>query len=162
MAARFLRDRDEGRRSVALGEQPPHDVSGPLWRNHDHVVLRRRCDASVVDVEAVGEQDGGARLEVRRDVGLVHGGLHLIREQQRDDLRAPHSLGHGRHREARVLGRPQRVAAFAQSDLDLDPRVVEVEGMGVALAAVADHRHLSVEEGEVAFAVDRRHRGSFR
>ena len=134
---------------------------GPFGRDHDHVVLRRRRDASVVDVEAVGEQDGGARLEVRRDVGLVHGGLDLIGEQQRDDLRAPHRLGDRRHRQPRILGRPLRVAAFAQPDHDLDAGVVQVEGVGVALAAVADDRDLPVEEAEVAVAMNRGHEAPF-
>ena len=47
-------------------------------------------------------------------------------------------------------------------DVGADAGVVEVERVGVALAAVADDRHLAVEEGEVAVAEDRRHRKSFR
>ena len=33
---------------------------GPLRRDHDHVVARRRRDAPVVDVEAVREEQRGA------------------------------------------------------------------------------------------------------
>src|SRR5437762_1740242 len=38
VAARVLRDRDDGRRSVALGVEAAHDVAGPLRRDHDPVV----------------------------------------------------------------------------------------------------------------------------
>ena len=49
-------------------------------------------DAAVEDVEAVGEEEGGVRLEVRGDLVLVDGRLHLIREQDRHELRARDGL----------------------------------------------------------------------
>ena len=103
-----------------------------------------------MDVEPVGEEHGGAAAEVRRDVGLVDRRLDLVGKQQRDDLCAAHRLGDRRDGEPRLLGGSPRAAALAEPDLDLDAGVVEVEGMGVALAAVADDRDLPVEEAEVA------------
>ena len=61
---------------------------GPFRRDHDHVVARRGGDAPVVDVEAVREEDRGARLEVRLDVLVEDLRLHLVGEQDRDELRA--------------------------------------------------------------------------
>ena len=48
VAARVLRDRDDGRRAVALFVEAPHDVARPLRRDHDHVVARpeARCARS--------------------------------------------------------------------------------------------------------------------
>src|SRR5690606_10038687 len=53
----------------------------------------------------------------------------------------PGGLGDGLHREA-VLGRLiPRGRALAQPDHDVGSRVLQVEGVGVTLAAVADDRH---------------------
>ena len=41
VAARVLRDRDDGRRAVALGVERAHDVPRALRRDHDHVVALR-------------------------------------------------------------------------------------------------------------------------
>ena len=160
--ARVLGDGDERRRAVPLGEEPADDVARPLRRDHDHVVARRRLDAPVMDVEPVGEEQCGARSQVRRDVGLVDRGLDLVRKQKRDDLGAGGRLGDRADGEPRFLGGSPRAAALPEPDLDLDARVVQVQGMCVALAAVADDRDLAVEEAEVAFAVNRCHGTSFQ
>ena len=156
-SARVLGDGDERRRSEALLEQAAHDVARPLRRDHDHVVPRGRRDAPVVDVEAVREEERGAGGEVRRDVLLVHARLHLVGQEQRDDLRAADRVGDGADPEAGLLGRGARRAPLAEADLDVDARVVQVQRVRVALAAVADHGDLAVEQVEVAFAMDRCH-----
>src|SRR6266511_3465201 len=60
VAARILRDRDHRRRAVALLVEPAHDVTRPLRRDHDHVVIRGRLDAPVMHVEPVREEQGCA------------------------------------------------------------------------------------------------------
>ncbi len=107
-------------------------------------------------VEAVGEEERGVGLEVRRDL-LVHGRLHLVRQEERHDLGALHSLLRRQHREAFRLGCGAGRAALAQADLHLDPGVAEVERVRVTLASVADHGDLAGEQAEVAVAVNCRH-----
>ncbi len=102
----------------------------------------------------MSEQERGAGLEVRRDLGRVDGRLGLVGEEDRDELRAPHRLGDRAHREAGRLGGLARGALGAQADLDVDAGVREVERVGVSLAAVAEDRDLAGEEIEVALAVD--------
>ena len=135
-------------------EEPAHEVPRPLGRDHDHVVPRPGVDLPEVDVEAVGEEQRRARLEIRRDLALVDALLHVVGEEDGDELGAAHRLGERLDRQAGLLGgRPGR-APFAQPDLDVDARVAQVERVGVTLAAVAEDGHLAGEEVEVAFAVD--------
>ena len=49
------------------------------------------------------EEERGAGVEVRRDL-LVDGRLHLVREQERDELRSLHRFSGRRHRQAGPLG----------------------------------------------------------
>ena len=115
-------------------------------------------DPPEVDVQPVREQHRGARLEVRRDVLVPHALLHVVGDEHRHHLRAANGVGDGARVEPGVLGRGARAAAVAQADLHLDAGVVEVERVRVALAAEADDGDLAVEEGEIAVAVDGRHR----
>ncbi len=112
------------------------------------------ADPAVVDVEAVCEEQRRPRLEARSDLLPVDRGLDLVGEEDRDDLRAAHGLGDGRHGQAGILGRLPGRAPLAQPDFDLDARVVQVEGVGMALAAVADDGDLALKQVEVAFSVD--------
>ena len=113
-AARVLGDGDDRRRAEALLEEAAHDVAGALRRDHDHVVPRGRRDPPVVDVEAVREEERGAGGEVRRHVLLVHARLHLIRQEQRDDLRVA--------RRPRRRCRPRRPASSAAAREELPSR----------------------------------------
>ena len=55
----------------AFGEQFAHTVAGRFRRDHGDVDIRGRLDLTEVDVEAVGEHEGLARREVRREMVLV-------------------------------------------------------------------------------------------
>src|SRR5207342_1879434 len=72
----------ERRRTVPLGEEPPDDMARPFGRDHDHVMACGRLDPPVVDVEAVREEERCAGSKVWCYLGLVHSGLHLVREQE--------------------------------------------------------------------------------
>ena len=93
----------------------------------------------------------------RRDL-LVDGRLHLVREQERDELRVPPPP-----RRATPTARPASSAAarellpVAEPDDDVDSGVVQVERVRVPLAAVAEHGDLAGEQAEIAVAVDCRH-----
>ena len=89
-------------------------MAGALGRDHDHVVPDGGCDPFVEDVEAVGEEDGGAGLEVRLDVLREHLRLHLVGEQHRDELRTLRRIGDGANSEACRLGlHPRRASPRA-------------------------------------------------
>ena len=111
VTARVLRDRDDRRRAVALLVQAADDVARALRRDHDHVVALGRRDAAVVDVEAVREEQRGARLEVRRDLLAVERRLRAVGNEQRDELRAADRLGRRADRQTRLLGGGARGAA---------------------------------------------------
>ena len=105
VAARVLVDRDEARRACARDVELAHAMARRLRRDHDHVVVLGRRDAAEVDVQAVREEHRRARLEVRRDVGVPHLLLHVVGDEDRDDLRAAYGVGDRRDLEARLLGR---------------------------------------------------------
>ena len=138
--------RDQRRRPVALLVHPPHDVAGALGRDHDHVDVVGKVDAAVVDREAVGEEDGRARIEAGRDLVAEERCLRPVRHEDRDDLGALHRVGDVAHRQPGVLGVAAGGARRLQADDDLDARVGEVERVRVTLAPVADHRDLAREK----------------
>ena len=67
----------------------------------------------------MGEEERRSGLEVRRDVGFVDGRLHLVGQEDRDDLGTAYRVGDGRGLQAGVLGRLPRAAALAQPDRDV-------------------------------------------
>src|SRR6185312_11449017 len=79
-------------------------------------------------------------------------GLHLVREEERDELSSVHRVCRGRDRQPGLFGRVARAAALAEPDDHVDTGVVQVERMGVTLAAVAEDGHLAGEQPEVAVA----------
>src|SRR4029453_19672185 len=93
---------------------------------------------------------GGGRPDLR-----VHLRMYLIGEEERDDLCVAYGLGGSADGQTCVFRCGARGAAFAEPDLHVHAGVVEVEGVRMTLAAVAEDRDLAGEEGEVAFAVDR-------
>ena len=66
------------------------------------------------------EQQRRVGLEVRSDLLLVDTLLHVIRHENRDDLRSTRRVADCAHGQARVLGCVGRWAARAYADLDLD------------------------------------------
>jgi hypothetical protein len=139
-----LVQRDQHRRAAALRVGGADGVSRRLRRDHPHVEVGARLDLGEVDVEAVGERERAALLDVRLDVLPVDHRVVLVGEQDHHDVGALHRLADLLHREARVLRLVPRRPTLAQRDRDRDARVLEVEGVRVALGAVADDRHLLV------------------
>src|SRR5438105_257062 len=148
---------DESRGAGAGLVELAHTVAGRLRRDHHDVVPRGGDDAAEVDVEAVREEERSAWLEIRLDLGLVDALLHVVGEQDGDDLRAACRLADVGDGEPGLLRRLPRGASGTEADLDLDAGVAQVERVRVALAAVADHSDLACEQLEVSFAVDRGH-----
>ena len=154
LAACVLMDGDEPGCSGARFVELTHAVSGSLRRDHHDVVAGGRDDAAEVDVQAVREQQRSVRREVRLDLRLVDAFLHVIGHEDRHDLGSLRRLADGAHGQTGFLRRITRRAARAQADFDLDAGVTQVEGVCVALAAVADHGDLAGEQVDVSFAVN--------
>ena len=98
-----------------------------------------------------------ARLEVRQHLGVPDLLLHVVGDENRDELCAADGVGDRRHLEAGLLGRALRPASLAQADADVDAGVAQVQRVRVTLAAVADDRDLAVEKVEIAVAMNCRH-----
>ena len=78
----------------------------------------------------------------------------LVGQQDHHDVAARGGVGDAGHLEPGAARLLDRRRAVAQADHDVDPRVLEVERMRVALGAVAQDRDgLAVEEGEVCVVV---------
>ena len=126
-------------------------VAGALGGRHEHVHIRGGLDLLEADVEAVGEGDGLAGGEVGGDVLLVHIRLGLVVDEDHDDIRQLGGLGHGIDLEAVLLGHGPALAALAQADDDVAAGIPQVQGVGVALGAVAhDGDLLTVQLAQVA------------
>jgi hypothetical protein len=129
-------------------------VARRLRGHQRHVHAGRRDDLVVVDVEAVGEHQRVARLQVRGDAGLVDRLLRGVGQQDHHDLRGLGRLGHRQHLEPRGLRLLPRAAALVEPDDHLDAALLEVERVRVALAAVADDGDLlALECAEVRVLV---------
>ena len=132
----------------------PHPVPGRLRRHQGHVDVPGRLDLAVADVEAVREHQGVARLQVRCDVLFVQLRLHGVGGQDHDHLTPGRGLGVAQHLETVGLGLRLAAAPRPQADDDFDPAVAQVQGMSVALAAVADDRDCpALEPGEIRVVV---------
>jgi hypothetical protein len=96
-----------------------------------------------MDIQAMREQQRSVGLEVRLDLLLVNALLHVVRDENRDDLRSARRVADCAHGQAGLLGCVGRRAACAQADFDLDAGVTQVESVCVALAAVPDDGDLA-------------------
>ena len=132
-------------------------VAGALRRAHNDVHVLRRGDVAVVDVEAVGESEGVAGLQVRRDVGLVYLGLQLVGHEHHDEVGLFGGRGHVGHAQAGLLGGLDGVRALAQAHAHVAAGVLEVQRVGMTLGSVADDGDLLVLDDvgvAVLFVVD--------
>ena len=93
-----------------------------------------------------------ARL--RLDLLGVQLPLVLVGRQDHDDVGLLGRLGRREHAQALGLGLGPALRARLQADADVDARVAQGQRVGVALAAVADHRHvLALDQGQVGVVV---------
>ena len=126
-------------------------VAGTLGSGHEDVHIGGGHDLLVADVEAVGEGDGLALSQVRRDVLLVHICLSLVIDEDHDDVGGLGGLGHGYHLEAVFFRHSPGFAALAQTNDHVAATVTQVHGVSMALGAVADDGDLlAVELVQVA------------
>ena len=91
-----------------------------------------------MNVEAVGERQRRALLEVGFDIVLVDAGDVLVGHQHDDEIGAAHRFADFLDRQAGFFRLVPRSAVLAQADRDLDAGLVQIQRMGVALRAVAN------------------------
>jgi hypothetical protein len=102
----------------------------------------------------VPEEQRVPRSDPVADLGLVHVVMQLVGHEHHHDVAARGRVGDIEHLEASRARRLGRGRLRAETDHDVDARVLEVQGVGVALGAEPDDRDgLAVEEGEVRVVV---------
>ena len=145
VAGGVLVDRQQAGNTAAAHILRTHGVAGALGGDHQDVDVRARLDQLEVDVEAMGEKQGGALLHVPGQAVLVDVRLQFVRRQHHQDVGPGRGLVRGHHGEASTFGLLGRAGAGAQGDADvLDAAVAQVHGVGVALAAITDNADLLV------------------
>ena len=113
-----------------------------------------RGDGAEADVEAVREHEGDVGLHVGGDVFVVDLGCGLVGGEVHDDVGPLGDFGDGANLEAGELGFAGVGGVGAEAYADVDAGVLEVEGVGVALGAVADDGDFfGLDEGEVCVCV---------
>ena len=150
------------RHAGTLGVLTTDDMARALRGAHDDVDVLGSLDVAVVDVEAVGEGQGVAGLQVGSDVLLVDLGLQLVGNEDHDDVAFLGGLVHGGDLQAGLFGLSPALGALAQADAHVDAGIHEVEGMGMALGAVTDDGDLLALDDlriDVVFVVDRNSHG---
>ena len=158
-----LVDGDEGGDADAFGVEFADAVTGGFGSDHGDIDIGRGHDGAEVDVEAVGEHESLAGGHVGSDLIVIEVGLYVIGHEDHDDVRDLSGVGRGEDLEAGSFGLGDTPAAGGEADDDIDAGIAEVQGMGVALAAVADDGDCAageVIEVSVFFVVTIRHSSS--
>jgi len=129
-------------------------MAGSLGGDHPHVDPARRRDLPVVDREAVAEEEHVAGREAVANALLPHLPVELVGDKHHHQIATAGGLDNRQHLEAMLARLRRRGRVRAQADDDLDARVLQVQGVGVALGAVADDRDgLSLQQREVGVVV---------
>src|SRR5450756_3160579 len=93
----ILVDGDQTRNPGSLREDLAHDVARGLGRDHADVHFLGWDDLAEVDVEAVGEHQGVARLQVSPNGLFVQLFLGLVGDHNHDDVGGLGGLGYRHH-----------------------------------------------------------------
>ena len=130
---------EQTRHARTLSENLAHAMSGSLGRDHRHIHALRRLDSVVVDVEAMSEHQRLAGEHVLLDRLPIHLGLQVIGNQHHDDVRLLGDFGDHADLQSFCLRLRDAAAALVQPDHHIKPVVVQIECVGVSLAAIADY-----------------------
>jgi len=117
-------------------------VAWAFGGHHPHVQVLAGLDLAEVDVEAVGEGQGPALLEVGLNVLAVNRGLELVGQENHDDVRLGHGLRGGEDPKPGPFRLGPALGTGAEAHPHVHPRVLEVQGVGVPLGAKAQNGHL--------------------
>ena len=133
-------DREQGGHAAAGPVDRAEQVARALRRDHPDVDDAGRVDPPEVDVEAVGEHQQVAGAQVRGDLLVVDRLLGGVGDEDHDHVGGLDGIGDVGHAQAGLRGQRPALRPRREADDDVDARFVEVQGVGVALAAVADDR----------------------
>src|SRR6185312_818791 len=108
-----------------------------------------------MDVEAVGEGQRRVRPHVLREIVGIELGLQLVGGQHHHDVGPFGAIGGRHHFELRVRCLLGRGGAGTQADADvLYAAVAQIVGVGMALAAIAEHQYLlALDQIHVGIAI---------
>ena len=122
--------------------------------DEDHIDVLRRNDGLEVDREAVAEEQRLAGGQVGGDVLFISGRLLGVRQRDHDDISALYRLGAGEHFEAFFTGYLDGLGTFVEADDDVASGFLEVQRVGVALGAEAEHSEgFAFEDAQVGVLV---------
>jgi hypothetical protein len=154
VAGCILMDGDEAGDAAAFSEDLADTVAGSLGCGHADVDAGYGEDGFEVDVEAVSEEEHLARGEVGGDLFGVEPGGGLVGDEDHNDVGPASDFGDGTDFEAGLLGLGDGFGVGGEADFYLNAGVLEVEGVGVALGAVADDADLfGLDEREVGVVI---------
>src|SRR6185312_2107616 len=128
---------DQRGHALAVLELAADQVARALGGDHGDVDAGRGLDVAEPDVEAVREEQRVAVLEVGLDGLGVQRPLHVVGDQDHDQVGLGGRLGGRDDPQALGLGLGAARAALGQADADVDPGVAQRQRVGVALTAVA-------------------------
>ena len=110
-----------------------------------------RNDLAVMNVEAVGKGQRGTLFEVGLDVLFIERSLLLVVDEDHDDIGGLDGVTRNHDLEAGGGGGVDGFGALVEPDDDVGAGILQVERVGVALAAVTDDRDgLALENAEIA------------
>ncbi len=98
----------------------------------------------------MGKHDRVARLEVRRDLVVVHLALDGIGQEDHDHVGLGGGVGHAENAQAIGFGLGLAARAFMQPHTHIGARIAQVQRMRVPLATIADNGNLlALEQSQV-------------
>ena len=114
---------------------------GPFGRDHTHIDAWRRYDLVIVNIEAMGEHQSLAVTQLWKDALLVELLLDLVRHQYHNHVGGPGGVRDRGYSQAFGLGLFPRLAAGVEPNDHVQPTILQVQRVGMSLAAIADDRH---------------------
>ena len=154
LARCILVDSEDSRYAGAFRERTANEMARAFRSDHEDIDVLRRNDLLVMDVEAMCEDESAARLEVRSNLRLVDVSLLLIRDQDRRDVSLLDCLSDRVNLQAVLFSDLLGLGTLIEADDDVCTAVLEVQGMSVTLAAVADDRdRLAIHEFPICILI---------
>ena len=140
-AAHVLMHGEKARDARPAREHLSHAVSGRLRGDHRDVHGVRRLDGVEVYVEAVREHERLAGQQMGKHRLAIDLRLHVVGNQHHDDVGLARRVLHQGDFQPVGFGFLPAAAAVVQPDHHVQARILQVERVGVSLAAVADYAY---------------------
>ena len=154
LARCILMNSEDNRYAGTFRVRAANEMARAFRSDHEYINICRRNDLLVMDVEAMCEDESAARLEVRSDFRLVDVGLLLIRDQDRRDVSLLDCFSDRVDLQAVLFSDLLGLGTLIEADDDVCTAVLEVQGMSMALAAIADDgNRLAVHEFPICILI---------